>query len=217
MIKMYGFWRSAASFRIRIALNLKGLAFEEQMIDLDAGEQNAAAYRAVNPQAALPTVIFDGGPRLTQSLAILEYLEETHPSPALLPPDPDGRARVRSLALLWAADHHPLIVPRIRGYLADVLHQNQAARATWVRHWFREGLAIGETRLAADPETGRYCHGESPTIADLCLMSQAIGARGFGVEFSDLPVISRIVETCLLHDEFARAVPLRQPGAPAEP
>ena len=216
MIKMYGFWRSAASFRVRIALNLKGLAFEEEMIDLDAGEQNAVTYRELNPQAALPTVIFDGGPPLTQSLAILEYLEETHPSPALLPLDPHGRARVRSLALLWAADHHPVIVPRIRGYLADVLDQDEAARAKWVRHWLREGLAIGERRLAGDPETRRYCHGESPTIADLCLMSQAIGARGFGVDFSDLPVISRIVETCMLQDDFARAMPLRQPGAPSD-
>ncbi|WP_428490436.1 maleylacetoacetate isomerase [Rhodopila sp.] len=215
MIKMYGFWRSAASFRVRIALHLKGLAFEEQMIDLDADEQNAPAYRAVNPQAAVPTVIFDAGPRLTQSLAILEYLEETHPTPALLPPDPAARARVRSLALLWAADHHPLIVPRIRGYLADVMHQDEASRAGWIRHWFREGLAIGERRLAGDPETGDYCHRDTPTIADLCLFSQAIGARGFGVDFSDLAVVSRIVETCLARDEFARSVPLRQPGAPA--
>lgn len=215
MIKMYGFWRSAASFRVRIALNLKALAFEEEMIDLDAGEQNAPAYRGVNPQAAVPTVIFDAGPRLTQSLAILEYLEEIHPSPALLPPDPAGRARVRSLALLWAADHHPLIVPRVRGYLGDAMKLDEAARAAWVQHWFREGLAIGERRLAADEQTGGYCHGDAPTIADLCLMSQAIGARGFGVDFSDLPVVSRIVETCLLRDEFARAVPLRQPGAPA--
>jgi maleylacetoacetate isomerase len=216
MIKMYGFWRSAASFRVRIALNLKGLAFEEEMIDLDAGEQNDPTYRAINPQGALPTVIFDGGPRLAQSLAILEYLEETHPAPALLPADPYGRARVRSLALLWAADHHPLIVPRIRGYLADVMKQDEAARAAWIRHWFREGLAIGERRLAGDPQTGRYCHGDSPTIADLCLMSQAMGARGFGVDFADLPVVNRIVEACLLRDEFARAVPLRQPGAPAQ-
>jgi len=142
MIKMYGFWRSAASFRVRIALNLKGLAYEEEMIDLDADEQHAPGYRAVNPQAALPTVIIDGGPKLTQSMAILEFLEETHPTPALLPSDPYGRARVRSLALLWAADHHPLIVPRIRTYLEDVLKQDEAARRAWIRHWFREGLAI---------------------------------------------------------------------------
>jgi maleylacetoacetate isomerase len=216
MIKMYGFWRSAASFRVRIALNLKGLAYQEEMIDLDADEQHAPGYRSVNPQAALPTVIIDGGPKLTQSMAILEFLEETHPTPALLPADPYGRARVRSLALLWAADHHPLIVPRIRTYLEDVLKQDEAARRAWIRHWFREGLAIGEARLAGDQDTGRFCHGDAPTFADLCLMSQAMGARGFGVDFADLPVVSRIVDACLAMDEFARAVPLRQPGAPAK-
>jgi maleylacetoacetate isomerase len=216
MIKMYGFWRSAASFRVRVALNLKGLAFEEEMIDLDAGEQHAPSYRALNPQAALPTVIVDGGPPMTQSLAILEYLEETHPAPPLLPTDAYGRARVRSLALLWAADHHPLIVPRIRSYLADAMMLDESTRMAWIRHWFREGLAIGERRLAEDAQTGQFCHGDSPTIADLCLMSQAMGARGFQVNFSDLPVVNRIVDACLSRDEFARALPLRQQGAPSQ-
>lgn len=215
MIRMYGFWRSAASFRVRIALNLKGLAFSETMIDLDAGEQHAADYVAINPQAVVPSLYIDDGPPLTQSLAILEYLEETHPTPPLLPSDPRGRARVRALALLWAADHHPLIVPRIRRYLADELHLDEATRTAWIKHWFREGLAIGEKRLAGDPATGRYCHGDTPTFADLSLMSQAMGARGFKVDFADLPTISRIVEACLANDAFARALPLRQPGAPA--
>jgi maleylacetoacetate isomerase len=215
MIRMYGFWRSAASFRVRIALNLKGLPFEEEMIDLDAGEQHAAAYRAINPQAVVPSLFIDDGPPLTQSLAILEYLEETHPAPPLLPGDARGRARVRALALIWAADHHPLIVPRVRHYLAETMHQDDAARTVWIGHWFREGLAIGEARLAAEAETGRFCHGDTPTIADLCLMSQAMGARGFKVDFADLPTISRIVEACLSQDAFARALPLRQPGAPA--
>ncbi|MBE7212310.1 MAG: glutathione S-transferase N-terminal domain-containing protein, partial [Gluconacetobacter diazotrophicus] len=117
---MYGFWRSTAAFRVRMALNLKALPFAERMIDLDAGEQHGESYRAINTQGALPTVVFPDGTRLTQSLAILEYLEELHPAPALLPPDdPAGRARVRSLALLWAADHHALIVPRVRKYLTD--------------------------------------------------------------------------------------------------
>jgi maleylacetoacetate isomerase len=215
MIRMYGFWRSAAAFRVRIALNIKGLAFEEVMIDLDAGEQHTPAYRAINPQAVVPSLFIDDGPPLTQSLAILEYLEETHPAPALLPEDARGRARVRALALIWAADHHPLIVPRVRRYLADTLHQDETARSVWVRHWFREGLAIGEMRLAGAAATGRFCHGDTPTIADLCLISQAMGARGFGVDFSDLPTVSRIVAACLSQDAFARALPLRQPGAPA--
>ncbi len=214
MIRMYGFWRSAAAFRVRIALNLKGLPFEEVMIDHDAGDQHTAAYRAINPQAVVPSLFIDDGPPLTQSLAILEYLEETHPQPALLPNDARGRARVRALALIWAADHHPLIVPRVRRYLADALHQDDAARTAWIRHWFREGLALGELRLAGEAATGRFCHGDTPTIADLCLMSQAMGARGFGGDFSDLPTVSRIVETCLSQDAFARALPLRQPGAP---
>jgi maleylacetoacetate isomerase len=213
---MFGFWRSAAAFRVRIALNLKGLAFQEEMINLDAGEQHAASYIAVNPQAAVPTVIFEDGVVLTQSLSILEYLEETYPQAPLLPADRYGRARVRSLALIWAADHHPLIVPRIRRYLADVVGLDEAGRTAWIRHWFREGLLAGEKRLASETYTGRYCHADSPSIADLCLMSQALGARGFKVDFSDLPTTSRIVETCLGREEFARALPLRQTGAPAE-
>lgn len=216
MIKMYGFWRSAASFRVRVALNLKGLAFEEEMIDIDAGVQYTPDYLALNPQAAVPSVVIDGGPPLTQSLAILEYLEETHPTPALLPADARGRARVRALALVWAADHHPLIVPRVRRYLADEMGQDDVARLGWIKHWFREGLAVGEAKLAGDPATGRFCHGDSPTFADLCLISQAAGARGFKVDFSDLPTVSRIVENCLALDAFARAHPLRQPGAPAQ-
>jgi maleylacetoacetate isomerase len=212
---MYGFWRSAASFRVRVALNLKGLAFEEIMIDLDVGEQHAPAYAAINPQAAVPTVFFDDGLALTQSLAILEYLQETHPAVPLLPADPAGRARTRSLALIFAADHHPLIVPRVRRYLQAVLHVGEEARTAWIRHWFREGLVQGEARLAGDPATGLFCHGDRPTLADLCLISQVMGARGFKVDMSDLPVVSRIAEACLKLDAFDRALPLRQPGAPA--
>jgi maleylacetoacetate isomerase len=215
MIRMYGFWRSAASFRVRIALNLKGLAYEEEMVDIDAGDQYAPGYRAMNPQSAVPSVFIDGGPPLTQSLAIIEYLEETHPEPALLPADPRGRARVRSLALMFAADHHPLIVPRIRRYLSEELKVNDAQKLAWLRHWFREGLVQGEARLAGHPDTGRFCHGDTPTIADLCLISQVIGAKGFKVEVLDLPTVNRIAEACLAVGAFARALPLRQPGAPA--
>jgi len=215
MIKMYGFWRSSAAFRVRAALNLKGLAFEEEMIDIDVGVQHTPEYLALNPQAVVPSLIVDDGPPLTQSLAIIQYLEETHPNPPLLPADPRGRARVRSLALLWAADHHPLITPRIRKYLAETMHQDEAARATWVKHWLREGLAVGEAKLAGDPATGRFCHGDTPTIADLCFISQAVAARVFKVDFSDLPTVSRITENCLAVDAIARAHPLRQPGAPA--
>ncbi len=214
MIRMYGFWRSAASFRVRIALNLKGLAYEETMIDLDAGEQYAPGYKAINPQAAVPAVFVDDGPPITQSLAVLEYLEETHPEPALLPADPRGRARVRSLALIFAADHHPLITPRVRRYLKEELGVGDDRRTDWLRHWFREGLVQGEARLAGDPQMGRFCHGDAPTIADLCLISQVMGARGFQVGVEDLPTVARITDACLSIDAFASAVPLRQPGAP---
>jgi len=215
MLKMYGFWRSAASFRVRSALNLKHLAFEETMIDLDAGEQNAPSFRAINPAGAVPALFVDDGPPLTQSLAILEYLEDIHPEPALLPADPRGKARVRALALIFAADHHPLIVPRVRRYLADALAIDNAGRTEWIRHWFHEGLVQGEARLAGDPATGRFCHGDRPTIADLCLMSQVFGARGFNVSTADLPTVERIAQACLEVEAFARSAPLRQPGAPA--
>ncbi|MDB5519401.1 MAG: maiA [Tardiphaga sp.] len=215
MIRMYGFWRSAASFRVRIALNLKGLAYEETMVDIDVGDQYVPAYKAINPQSAVPSLFVEDGPPLTQSLAIIEYLEETHPTPALLPADARGRARVRSLALLFAADHHPLIVPRIRRYLTEELKVSDDQRNAWVRHWFREGLVQGEARLAQDPATGRFCHGDTPSIADLCLISQVMGARGFKVDIADLPTVSRISDACLALDAFARALPLRQPGAPA--
>lgn len=215
MIRMYGFWRSAAAFRVRVALNLKGLAYRETMVDLDAGEQHVPAYKAINPQSAVPSVFIDDGRPLTQSLAIIEYLEEVHPDPALLPADVRDRARVRSLALLFAADHHPLIVPRVRRYLAEQLKADDDQRNNWIRHWFREGLAQGEARLADDPATGVFCHGDRPGLADLCLISQVLGARNFKVEIGDLPTVNRIAEACLAIDAFARAQPLRQPGAPA--
>lgn len=214
MFKMYGFWRSAAAFRVRCALNLKGLTYEETMIDLDAGEQNAPAFKALNPSMAVPVLFVDDGPPLTQSMAILEYLEETHPTPRLLPEDPRGRARVRAIALLCAADHHPLIVPRIRRHLADAFGLDQARRTEWITHWFREGLVQAEARLKDDPATGVFCHGDAPSIADLCLISLVMGARGFEVKTDDLPTVDRIAWACLDLDAIAEAVPFRQRGAP---
>ena len=214
MIKMYGFWRSAASFRVRMALNLKGLAYAEEMVNLDADEQHTSGYRTINPQSDVPSVYIDGGPPLTQSIAILEYLEDIHPEPALLPTDARGRARVRALSLLWAADHHPLIVPRVRRYLTEELKVSDATRSTWLRHWFREGLVLGEAALKGDLMTRRYCHGDTLTHADLCLMSQAMAARHSGVDFSDLPVLNRIVSSCLEIDAISQALPLKQRGAP---
>ena len=211
---MYGFWRSTAAFRVRAALNLKGLAYEERMVDIDKGEQFEPDFLAKNPQGAVPAVFVDDGPPLSQSVAILDYLEETHPSPALLPEGPRERARVRAIALSFAADHHPLIVPRVRRYLGDAAGLDEDARMAWVRHWLREGLAQAERRFVSDPQTGRFCHGDQPTLADLCFISHFMASRLFGVDVGAFPAAAAIAENCLAVDAIARAQPLRQPGAP---
>ena len=213
-MKLFGYWRSLATLRVRIALNLKGLAAEETMIDLMAGQQRAPDYRAVNPQMVLPALIDGDGPALFQSLAILEYLDERHPQPPLLPADARGRARVRGLAEIVACDTHPLIVPRIREYLAEQFGLDEAQRLGWIRHWIGAGLRAVEQHLASEAETGRYCHGDTVTIADICLVSLAVGNTLFQGDLREFPTVSRIVESCLAEDAFARAHPLRQPGAP---
>lgn len=214
MIDLYGYWRSAATYRVRVALNFKRVAVHEIPIDLDAGEQDAPAFRAINPQGALPALVEPGQPPLTQSLAILEYLEETHPEPPLLPQDPRGRARVRSLAAAIAADSHPLITPRVRRYLMEREGFDPARWKAWQTQWFAAGLHTVEARLA-DGQSGRFCHGDAPSFADLCVMSCLMGARVFQLDVGPLPRIERIAEACAAMDEFARAAPLRQPDAPA--
>ncbi|MBM0207087.1 maleylacetoacetate isomerase [Micromonospora sp. STR1s_5] len=213
-VQLWGFWRSLATFRVRIALNLKGIAYEENPVDLIAGVQRGEAYRAVNPQMVLPALVDGNGPVLFQSLAILEYLDETHPEPALLPRDPRGRARVRGLAAIVAADSHPLIVPRIREYLETELGVGEEDRARWCRHWIEAGLEAIESHLANEPETGRYCHGDAITVADICLVSLTVGAKLFGASLDGLPNVARISEACLAEPAFAAAHPLRQAGAP---
>src|SRR5215467_9695225 len=174
-MKLYTYYRSQASFRVRIALNLKGIAREDSFLHLEKGDQFAAAYRAINPQMVVPT-LFDGDIKLFQSLAILEYLEETHPQPPLLPADPLARAWVRGLALINAADSHPLIVPRVRHYLADVLKVSEEQRLAWIQHWLSAGLDAIEALLAKHPANGRFCHGDGPTVADICLVTQVTPA-----------------------------------------
>ncbi len=216
-MKLYGFWRSLATYRVKVALALKNISTDEVSIDLLKGRQHEKDYVAVNPQALVPALeLGDGGPPLFQSLAILEYLDETHPQPPLLPADARGRARVRGLALIAAADGHPLVVPRIRTYMEKELHLEEAARNRWLSHWTLKALQAMEAHLAKETETGRFCHGNAPTIADICLAGQVIGATAyFKCDVSGVPTAMRIYEECMKLDAFSRAHPLKQQGAPS--
>jgi maleylacetoacetate isomerase len=212
--ELYAFWRSSATYRVRVALALKGLSAREHYIDLDAGDQHDASFLKINPLGAIPALIVPGQPPLTQSLAILEYLDETMPVPPLLPADPLGRARVRSIAAGLAADTHPLIVPRVRQYLMTTGGFDAAAWRAWQLHWFSTGLQALETRLVTEAATGTYCHGDSVTIADILLMSIVAVLRVFGFSTSGTPTIDRIVALCEMQAAFAAAAPMRQQGAP---
>ena len=216
-MKLYTYFRSSAAYRARIALNLKGVTTEQISIHLtkDGGKQHSPEYRAVNPQRRVPSLVLDNGTVLMQSPAILEYLDEIHPNPPLLPKDPFDRARVRGLALIVACDAHPLVVPRIRNYLEHELKLDEPTRLTWIRHWSNEALTALETHLSRDKQTGRYCHGDAITMADICLVTHAVGAKLFEIDLKPYPTVTRIVDECLKLDAFARAHPLKQPGAPA--
>jgi maleylacetoacetate isomerase len=215
-MKLYGFWRSLATCRVRIALALKNLSAEEVSIDLMKGAQHGEFYGSVNPQAVVPALVIDDGPPLFQSLAILEYLDETHPEPPLLPLDARSRARVRGLAQIIAADTHPLIVPRVRDYLENVFQIDEAGRNRWIEHWTMKGLQDFEAHLHRESEDGRFCHGDYPTIADICLASQVFGAQLFKFDTSRVPRVMEIFGECMTLPEFERAQPLRQPGAPVQ-
>ena len=213
-MKLYGFWRSLATYRVRVALALKGVAAQEISINLLQGVQHGEPYKSVNPQSVVPSLAIDDAPPLFQSLAIVEYLEETHPHPPLLPRDPRGRARVRGLALIVACDAHPLIVPRIREYLEREMHLDEAARNCWLQHWTLKGLETLETHLSKEPETGRFCHGDEPSLADICLAGQVFAAGYFNVATTAMPTVTRIFGECMKIDAFERAQPLKQPDAP---
>jgi len=212
-MKLYTYYRSQASFRVRIALNLKGIAREDSFLHLEKGDQFDAAYRAINPQMVVPTLI-DGDVKLFQSLAILEYLDEAYPEPPLLPADPQARAWVRGLALINVADSHPLIVPRVREYLEYEFKLDEPTRIKWCQHWHTAELTALEAHLK-DAATGRYCHGDAITLADICLASQAAGAKFFSVDTAPFLNFTRIANSLSTIDAFARAHPLKQPGAPA--
>lgn len=211
-MQLYGYWRSLATYRVRIALNLKGVAVPETMVNLDAGEQNAPAFRAINPMGGVPALVLDDGTALTQSLAILEWIEETHPTPPLLPESAAARARARALCAVTAADTHPLVVPRVQAYLSGEWNLDEPRRIAWNAHWFRRGLEAYEVLLAG---AGPFCAGLAPGLADACLASHVAGAERFKVDLAPFPAVRTIHDRCMALPEFARAHPLRQPGAPA--
>jgi maleylacetoacetate isomerase len=212
MIKLYGYFRSSAAFRVRIALNLKSLPYEYAAVHLVKGEQREEQYRALNPQALVPMLI-DDGQKLTQSMAIIEYLDEKVPEPPLLPATAEGRARVRAIAQAIACDIHPLNNLRVLKYLTGTLGASEEAKNAWYRHWIERGLGALETELAADSRTGAFCHGETPTLADICLVPQLANARRYAFAVEQYPTLQRIESNCLALDAFARAAPDRQPDA----
>lgn len=212
--QLYTYFRSSAAYRVRIALHLKGLPFESIPVHLlrQGGEQHQAAYVQRNPSQLVPTLV-EGGLNLGQSLAIIEYLDETQREPPLLPADPAGRARVRALALTVACEIHPLNNLRVLNYLEHHLQLEAAARADWYRHWITLGFHTLEALLAGHPDTGRFCHGQQPTLADCCLVPQVANARRFETPLADFPHIRRIAANCLELDAFQHAAPAAQPDA----
>jgi maleylacetoacetate isomerase len=212
-MKLYDYFRSSAAFRVRIALNLKGIAPERRFVHLRRGAQREDDYLALNAQGLVPALVTDDGAVLTQSLAIIEWLDETHPSPPLLPSDAAGRARARSLALAVACDIHPLNNLRVLQYLTGTLGATDAQRDGWYRYWCDVGLEAHEKQLAREPATGRFCHGDAPSIADICLVPQLANARRLDVDLAPYPTLTRIEAECLRMPSFADAAPARQPDA----
>lgn len=218
MLRLYTYFRSSAAFRVRIALHLKGLAFEAVPVHLlrGGGEQHAHDYRTRNPLGNVPTLEDEvEGERitLTQSLAIIEFLDEVHPLPPLMPADAWGRARVRALAQTIACDIHPLNNLRVLQYLQKVLGADQEARDTWYRHWVEQGMAGVEALLAQDARTGLFCHGDTPTLADCCLLPQVFNARRLACDLSAMPMLGRIAAHCETLAAFQHAMPTVQADA----
>jgi len=209
---LYGYFRSSAAFRVRIALNLKGIAPNLRFIHLRKDEQHDAAYKALNPQQLIPALAHDGH-LVTQSLAILEYLEDAVPQPPLLPEAPADKARVRQIALAIACDVHPLNNLRVLRYLNQDLHLDEDARTAWQRHWISAGFDALETLLARDSATGRFCHGDGPTIADVCLIPQMANARRVNMPLDSYPTLLRVEKAALALSAFDRARPENQPDA----
>lgn len=213
---LYSYWRSSAAYRVRIALNLKGMDYAIAPVHLvkDGGEQHRDAYRAINPQQLVPALV-DGDIVVRESLAIIEYLEEAYPdTPRLLPRDPQARARVRALGQMVACDIHPLGNLRVLQYLQRELGIDDDPKLAWSRHWIEVGFAAVEAVLAGDGHAGKFGEGDAPTLADCCLVPQVYNARRFGVSLDRYPTIARIDAACAALDAFRRAAPEAQPDAP---
>jgi maleylacetoacetate isomerase len=211
-ITLHGYYRSSASFRVRIALGLKGLAYEDIFHHLRRGEQRSDDYLKLNPQGLVPTLTTNGL-RITQSLAIVEYLDEVFPTPALLPSTPQARALARALAQIIACDIHPIDNLRVLNYLRAPLNQTEEAVKAWYNHWITEGLAAFETLLSQNPGHGRFCVDDTPGLADICLVPQVVNAANFKLDLSPFPRILKIYDACMTLDAFRHAHPAQQPDA----
>ena len=213
-MRLHTYFRSSAAYRVRIALNLKGLDYEAVPVHLvrGGGEHRQPAYLGLNPAGLVPA-LEDQGQVLTQSLAIVEYLEETHPQPALLPAAALDRARVRAIAQAIACDIHPVNNLRVLQYLTRELGASEEQKNAWYRHWIGVGMQAVEAMLAGDARTGAFCHGDTPGLADCCLVPQVFNARRFGCELSAMPTVLRIADHCAGLEAFRRAAPEAQPDA----
>lgn len=213
MLILHSYFRSSAAFRVRIALNLKGVACEQRPVNLLKGEHRQDAHRRRNAQGLVPVLETGEGATLTQSMAICEYLEERYPEPPLLPESPEARARVRSLAMLVACDMHPLNNVSVLSYLTGPLGLDEASKLAWYQHWVDKGFTALEARLAREPDTGSYCHGDTPTLADVFVVPQVFNAERFNCDLAPYPTLVRIATQCRNLPEFKKAAPAEQPDA----
>ncbi len=213
MMELFNYYRSSASYRVRIALALKGLDYTYTPVHLARGEQHKVSYAGVSASRLVPTLREEDGSLLTQSLAIIEYLDETHPEPALLPADPLGRARARALAYDIACEIHPINNLRVLRYLSADLKLSEDDKNRWYRHWVETGLAVVERQLQGHPATGIYCHGNTPTLADITLVPQIFNAKRFDCRLDHVPTVMRVFEQCMSHPAFIHTQPSACPDA----
>lgn len=212
-VTLYAYWRSLATYRVRVALTLKGIPFEEVSINLASGEQFSEAYSSLNPQHVVPLLKHDGH-EIVQSLAILEYIDDIWPSPKLIPSAFIDKAEVRALALITIADTHPLIIPRVRNFLNKAYNLDETEQSKWAQHWFSSGNEAIENTLVKLGKSKTYSFGDEITIADIALASHVIGAKLFNVEMGNAPILNGIFENCMKITSFSSTHPLKQAGAP---